>query len=195
MKRLKCDCRREKCRERFDCRRPKNWYAAFEMGGTWYGQSLKARENQKTEAAKNLGKLIEKAERGEKPSDLNRIFRNALPVYYEWCADEGEKSQSAIVDIKYRVEAKRVKGSKKSADSNLMAHFGDLAIKEITRGAVKLYKVDREEQGAPKDTITKELRIVKEVCQIFNPSFVLPKFKRWANRGKRVHSTLSYSEV
>lgn len=171
------------------------WYAAFSYKGKWQGTTLHAYKHQEKDAIKNLTRLYDSLERGENPTDLNRTFKNALSAYYEWCGSEGEKSESAIEDIKGRLEFKKSRGKKGPKKSKLLERFENLTIKEITKSVVKLYKVDREDQGAPKSTIEKELRIVKEVCQIFNPSFVLPSFKRWANRGKKVHATLSYSEV
>ena len=172
------------------------WYAAFSYKGKYQGQSLNAYANEPKKAIVNLGKLIEKLERGECPTDLNRTFKNALPFYYEWCATEGEKSPGTILDIKGLLEPKKkIKGTQKPIESRIMKMFEDLAIKDITAGVCKLYKVDREEQGGKKSMIEKELRIIREVCLLFNPNFKLPKFKRWANRGKKVYTTLSYSEV
>ena len=76
-----------------------------------------------------------------------------------------------------------------------MLVFGDLSIGEITQALLKQYKADREEDGATKSTITKELRVIKEICLLYNPAFKMPKFKKWANLGKREVGILDTADV
>ena len=149
------------------------WFAAFRHKGKWQGQNLDAYKDEVHKAIINLGKLLEKLKRGENPTDLKRKFKDTWKVYEEWAGTEGEKSKSAIKDSLGRF------------NKRIMPVFGDLSIGDITPVLLKQYKVDREEQGAPKSTITKELRVIKDICERFNPTFKMPKFKGWVNRGKR----------
>jgi integrase len=159
------------------------WYAAFSYEGKWQGQSLNAYANELKKATVNLGKLIEKLERGECPTDLKRKVKDTWKAYEEWAGTEGEKSKSAIKDSLGRF------------NNRIIPVFGDLSIGEVTQALLKQYKADRDEDGATKSTITKELRVVKEICLLYNPAFKMPEFKKWANRGKREVGILDAADV
>ena len=159
------------------------WFAAFRHDGKWFGQSLGAYKDEVQKAIINLGKLLEKLERGENPTDLKRKFNDTWKAYEEWAGTEGEKSKSAIKDSLGRF------------NKRIMPVFGDLSIGEVTQALLKQYKADREDDGATKSTITKELRVIKEICLLYNPAFKMPKFKTWANRGKREAGVLEDAEV
>jgi len=159
------------------------WYAAFSYEGKWRGQTLDAYKHEKRKAIINLGKLFEKLERGECPTDLKRKVKDTWQAYEEWAGTEGEKSKSAIKESLGRF------------NNRIMPVFGDLSIGEVTQALLKQYKADREEDGATKSTITKELRVVKEICLLYNPAFKMPEFKKWANRGKREVGVLEDADV
>ena len=159
------------------------WYTAFRHKGEFVGQTLHAYKDEKRKAIINLGKLLEKLERGENPTDLKRKFKDAQPTYFEWAKSEGEKTELTLKDNKGRLKNK------------ILPVFGDLSIADITPVLLKQYKVDREEQGAPKSTITKELRVIKDICERFNTAFKMPEFKKWVNRGKREIGILSEADV
>ena len=159
------------------------WFAAFRHKGKYQGQSLGAYKDELKKAIVNLGKLLEKLERGENPTDLKRKFKDALPAYFEWALSEGEKSELTLKDNKGRLKNK------------ILPVFEDLSIGDISSTLLKQYKVDREEQGAPKSTITKELRVIKDICERFNPIFKMPEFKKWVNRGKRETGSLDHADV
>jgi integrase len=159
------------------------WYAAFRFNGKWYGQSLGAYKDEVHKAIINLGKLLEKLERGENPTDLKRKFKGALPAYFEWAKNVGEKTESTLKDNRGRLKSK------------ILPVLEDLSIGDITPALLKQYKVDREEEGAPRSTITKELRVIKDICERFNPTFKMPKFTKWVNRGKRENGVLSKADV
>lgn len=165
--------------------RPKNgkWFAAFRHKGKWQGQSLDAYKGEVHKAIINLGKLLEKLERGENPTDLKRKFKDALPTYFEWANSEGEKTDSTLKDNRGRLKSK------------ILPVFEDLSIGDITPVLLKQYKFDREEQGAPRSTITKELRVIKDICERFNPTFKMPKFTKWVNRAKREAGVLDHADV
>jgi integrase len=159
------------------------WFAAFRHKRKWQGQSLGAYKDEVHKAIINLGKLLEKLERGENPTDLKRKFKDALPTYYEWASSEGGKTESTLKDNKGRLKSK------------ILPVFEDLSIGDITPALLKQYKLDREEQDAPKSTITKELRVIKDICERFNPIFKMPKFTKWVNRGKREAGVLDHADV
>ena len=159
------------------------WYAAFSYKGKWQGNSLNAYANEPKRATVNLGKLIEKLERGECPTDLKRKVKDTWKAYEQWAEKEGEKSKSAIKDSLGRF------------NNRILLVFGDLSIGEVTQALLKQYKDDREEGGATKSTITKELRVIKEICLLYNPAFKMPKFKTWLNRGKREVGVLDHADV
>ena len=159
------------------------WYAAFSYKGKWQGNSLNAYANEHRKAIVNLGKLILKLERGECPTDLKRKVKDTWKAYEEWAGAEGEKSKSAIKDSLGRF------------NNRIMPVFGDLSIGEVTQALLKQYKADREKDGATKSTITKELRVVKEICLLYNSAFKMPEFKKWANRGKREVGVLDHADV
>ena len=159
------------------------WYAAFSYKGKWQGNTLKAYKHESKLAIINLGKLFLQLERGECPTDLKRKVKDTWKAYEEWAGAEGEKSKSAIKDSLGRF------------NNRIMPVFGDLSIGEVTQALLKQYKADREEDGATKSTITKELRVVKEICLLYNPAFKMPKFKKWANRGKRELGILDTADV
>ena len=159
------------------------WYAAFSYKGKWQGNTLNAYANEHRKAIVNLGKLIQQLERGECPTDLKRKVKDTWKAYEEWAGTEGQKSKSAIKDSLGRF------------NNRIIPLFGDLSIGEVTQALLKQYKADREEDGATKSTITKELRVVKEICLLYNPAFKMPKFKKWANRGKRELGILDTADV
>tara|TARA_B100000315_G_scaffold254042_1_gene294220 strand:- start:103 stop:1158 length:1056 start_codon:yes stop_codon:yes gene_type:complete len=159
------------------------WYASFSYKGKWHGDTLQAYEHELKKAIVNLGKLFLKLERGESPTDLKRKLKDTWKAYEEWAGTEGEKSKSAIKDSLGRF------------NKRIMPVFGDLSIGEVTQALLKQYKADREDDGATKSTITKELRVIKEICLLYNPAFKMPKFKTWANRGKREASVLEDADV
>jgi integrase len=159
------------------------WYAAFSYKGKWQGKSLNAYKHQEKDAVKNLTRLYDSLERGENPTDLKRKVKDAIPFYKEWEKTDGEKSQATIKENQGRIK------------KHIITAFGDLTIGEITPTILKRYKVDREEQNAPKSTVTKELRVIKDICELFNPRFKMPKFKKWANRGKRETGVLTESDI
>ena len=159
------------------------WYAAFSFKGKWQGQSLQAYKHESKLAIINLGKLFLQLERGECPTDLKRRVKDTWKAYEEWAGKEGEKSKSAIKDSLGRF------------NKRIMPVFGDLSIGEVTQALLKQYKADREDAGATKSTITKELRVVKEICLLYNPAFKLPAFKKWANLGKREVGVLDHADV
>jgi len=159
------------------------WYAAFSYKGKWQGKSLNAYKHQEKDAVKNLTRLYDSLERGENPTDLKRKVKDAIPFYKEWEKTDGEKSQATIKENQGRII------------KYIVPTFGDLAIGEVTPTILKRYKVDREEQNAPKSTVTKELRVIKDICELFNPSFKMPKFKKWANRGKTESGVLTDADV
>lgn len=159
------------------------WYAAFRHKGKPQGQSLDAYKGEVHKAIINLGKLLEKLERGENPTDLKRKFKDALPTYFEWANSEGEKTDSTLKDNRGRLKSK------------ILPVFEDFSIGDITPALLKQYKFDREEQGAPRSTITKELRVIKDICERFNPTFKMPKFTKWVNRAKREAGVLDHADV
>jgi|GEM_PF-1803701 len=159
------------------------WYTAFRHKGEFVGLTLYAYKDEKRKAIINLGKLLEKLERGENPTDLKRKFKDALPTYFEWASSEGEKTESTLKDNKGRLKSK------------ILPVFEDLSIGDITPALLKQYKVDREEQGAPRSTITKELRVIKDVCERFNSTFKMPKYTKWVNCPKREAGVLDHADV
>ncbi|MCH2447305.1 MAG: hypothetical protein MK230_08105, partial [Candidatus Marinimicrobia bacterium] len=78
---------------------------------------------------------------------------------------------------------------------NRLPAFGELVIKDICQATIKSYKTDREENGATRSTITKELCIIKDVIALANPAFKLPKFKRWVNQGRKESEMLAEQDV
>ena len=96
------------------------WFAAFRYKGKWKGQALDAYEGEVHKAIINLGKLLQKLERGENPTDLKRKFKDAQPTYFEWAKSEGEKTELTLKDNKGRLKNK------------ILPVFGDLSIGDIT---------------------------------------------------------------
>lgn len=182
--RKKCSCRRKGCNPNTpmfaECKGSKIYFESFRHKGKFYGRSLNT--GKEKEAIVELALRFRDLERGLSPK-LNKPFKEVLEDYYFWAIDESQKSDSALKDIKGRVRA------------NLAPAFGDYKISEITQARVKQYKSDREEEGAAKGTIKKELDILKDIIHLFDPSFIMPKFKRWANPGKKVLTALTLEEV
>lgn len=159
------------------------WFANFKNRGKHYGCSLQADASNERQAIINLGKLLECLERGENPRNLNRRFKELLDDYSEWAIGEGEKSELTIRDNNGRLK------------KNILPAFGKLVIKDICQATIKSYKTDREENGATRSTITKELCIIKDVIALANPAFKLPKFKRWVNQGRKESEMLAEQDV
>ncbi len=182
--RLKCSCRRKGCNpnsEMFsECTASKIYFESFRYKGKFHGRSLNT--GKEKEAIGELALRFKDLEKGVSPK-LNKSFKEVLEDYYFWAIDESQKSDSALKDIKGRLRA------------NLIPAFADYKISEISRTRVKLYKADREEAGAAKGTITKELEILRDIIHLFDPGFIMPKFKRWVNSGKKVERALTDEEV
>lgn len=182
--RLKCSCRRKGCNPKSrmfsECPASKIYFESFKYKGKFFGRSLNT--GKEKEAIGELALRFKDLERGVSPK-LNKSFKEVLGDYYFWAIDESQKSDSALSDIKGRIRA------------NLMPELGDYKINEITTGHIKQYKVNREESGAAKGTIKKELEILKDIIQLLDPGFIMPKFKRWANPGKKVERALTEEEV
>jgi len=159
------------------------WFANFKYKGKYHGYSLQADASNQRKAIINLGKLLERLERGENPRNLKRRFEELLDDYYDWAVGEGEKSELTIRDNRSRLE------------KNILPVLGGLAIKDICQATIKSYKTDREENGAARSTITKEFRIIKDVVVLANPAFKLPKFRRWVNQGKKESGMLMEQEI
>jgi hypothetical protein len=59
------------------------WFAAVKWRGRMVGTSLDAYEHERAKAAMNLGRLLEKMERGEEPNQLRKKFKTMIPRYWE----------------------------------------------------------------------------------------------------------------
>ena len=182
--RLRCSCRRNGCKPGSDlyltCPSKKIYYESFKYRGKFHGRSLGT--GNEREAIAEIAIRFKDLEKGVSPK-LNKTFKQVLEDYYFWAIDESQKSDSALADIKGRIRA------------NLLPAFAEFKISEITRDQIKLYKAGRDEEGAAKGTIKKELDILGDIVRLFEPSFIMPEFKRWANPGKKVSDALKDSEV
>ena len=78
------------------------WYAAFRHKGKFVGCSLEAREREKLKAQINLGKLLERLERGDDPRLTNKKISHGREIYFTWLEQESGKSAGAIKDSKDR---------------------------------------------------------------------------------------------
>lgn len=185
--RQKCSCRRKGCTpanaKMFKaCPSKKIWFCSFRWKGKWHGRSLGEDEG----AAH--GQLFEfcKYLKGGGSLNILKPFKDVIFDYLEWAVNEDEKSESSIKDIESRL------------GKNVLPAFGSLIIGDISKGVIKEYKKNREKAGATKSTIQKEIRIVNEVCTLFNPAFQPVKFTKktkWINKGKKVNRSLTVEEV
>lgn len=134
------------------------WYAAIKHNGKYIGVSLKAKEHEDNKARKNLGKLLEKLERGENPGRDSRKFKTLIPDYRELISHRSESYQ-----IRHEAIIK-----------NLVEFFGDRKIDSIKGADVIEFKLQRERVGSKRDTIRKELYALRRIMNLIFKDWNIP---------------------
>jgi integrase len=169
------------------------WFAAFKFKGRMVGTSLYAYEHERSKAARNLGRLLEKIERGEEPNQLRKKFKTMIPRYWEQF--EKRPPEHRTDSIQARNES--------IIRIHMVPWFGDHKMEDINENHVLKYILhretpitidDRTTPGAAMSTLKKELRILKDFMVIAYPKWELPELQ-FQNKGKSQVRALTMAEI
>lgn len=155
------------------------WRAAFRWRGEYRSDSLDAFAHETRKAQVNLGRLIEKLEKGEDPKAQRRRFRDVAEAWlarYEKDADASPHSKERAAGI---------------VRKHLLPAFGSARLGEIDAEAVREYARRR---NRPESTLTKELRILRWIMRSVNPAWEPPRKLDHAPARKRT-SALTVEEM
>jgi integrase len=136
-------------------------------------------------AERRLAELKLFVERGEYKS-WKKKFNDLIPVYWETILSK----KSAHCQERYDSVIR----------NHLETYFSDVRVYEIDQNKVVSYKLHREKSKATESTLKKELRVLKDIVQLGNPSFELPGVKdtelmRPVYRGKKVKHFLEEADL
>jgi len=131
-----------------------------------------------------LASLIDRIEGGEYYKHKT-IFQDLIPNYLEKlsCRSGHLQVRNAII-----------------LDKHLNPFFGRMRLAEIKTSTVIEYKMDREKEKATESTLKKELRVLKEVILLADPTWRNPTvadsdLMRFVYKGKRVDNFLEEPDV
>lgn len=144
------------------------YYMARKIKGKWHGSSLKARVPEFDIAYKNYVLELDKIERGE----------------------SAKIKKKKIKAIEYNEKVVRYKGA---YDKWILPYFGEMTVQDVTKKVILDYLKSRE--GMTKSTLTKELRVLKNVIQQVDESFELPKEIVYKNKGKKTVRAATLADV
>ena len=149
------------------------WYLQIKVKGKFKGFSLKAHKSEKAKAIKNMGRWLERLERGDDPSI----------------------GKDLVKAISYTPKSERERGlwegSKKTGPHPLMKWFGDMKVRDVNKERILEYVASRD---MTKSTIKKELRLLKNVIREVNWNFELPEYEV-KKKGKRTTRALTVEQV
>lgn len=143
------------------------WYLQKKVGGKFKGYSLKAHKDDLATAYKNLGVMLDRIERGDDPG----------------------AGRWKISQIKYTPKSEREESILRGP---LVEWFGALRVSEVTEESILDYVKSRK--GKTKSTLSKELRVLKNICQEVNSKFALPQIS-YENKGKQTTRALTTMQV
>ena len=148
------------------------------------GFSLNAKKGEETRAAINLGRMLEQLERGWDPNRLKRPMAHFIDEYWEFF----EKLPTKRSNEENRGRVKSI------FSKHLIPFFGELKIEDITDETVKSFVRFREGETTRKSTLQKELRVLKDIIKLANPSFELPELE-YSFKGKKQSRAMTLEEV
>ncbi len=160
------------------------WFAAFKLKGRMVGTSLDAYEHERAKAAMNLGRLLEKMERGEEPSQLRKKFRTMVPRYWEQFEKRIESKKTETIRIRNEIAIRL----------HLIPFFGEIKFEDTAEDTIRDFVKVRERKGATKSTLKKELRVLKDILVLANPGFEMPEIE-FSHKGKTQSRALMMDEV
>ena len=136
-------------------------------------------------AERRLAELKLFIERGEYKA-WKKKFNDLIPVYRETILNKKSVHCQDRYDSVIR--------------NHLESYFDGVRVYEIDQNKVVAYKLHREESKATESTLKKELRVLKDIIQLGNPSFELPGVKdtelmRPVYRGKKVKHFLEEADL
>ncbi|RLJ70714.1 site-specific recombinase XerD [Hydrogenivirga caldilitoris] len=131
-------------------KRGKNWYFEFMYQGKRY--YVKIGNVAKTVAREIANEIRAQVIRGEwiPPKEKNTTFKEVARKYLEWYETRSHARKKAKDIHRYRVE-------------KLVEYFGDYQLQRISYFTVEHYKKKRLQNGVGKDTINKELTVLKSI--------------------------------
>ena len=136
-------------------------------------------------AERRLAELKLFIERGEYKT-WKKKFSDLIPVYLEAILSKKAVHCQERYDSVIR--------------NHLESYFDGVRVYEIDQNKVVAYKLHREESKATESTLKKELRVLKDIIKLGNPSFDLPGIKdselmRPVYRGRKVKHFLEEDDL
>ena len=161
------------------------WYAAFRWKGQWRGDSLEAFAHQTMKAQVNLGRLIERLERGDDPKISKKPIASAHKLYLD--------------RIQHRSQSVKLR-STSILKLHIIPFFGATPFEKVTPDRVAHYKEQREASGTTQSTLEKELRVLKEVMRLAIKDWELPTAREsvrmvFKNPGKTPQQVLQLEDL
>jgi len=160
------------------------WFAAIKFKGRMVGTSLDAYEHERAKAARNLGRLLEKIERGEQPNQQRKKFITMIPRYWEQFEKCIERKKTESIRTRNEITIRL----------HLIPFFGEIKFEDITEETIRDFVKKRERKGTTKSTLKKELRVLKDILVLANHSFEMPEIE-FAHKGKTQSRALTMEEV
>jgi len=154
------------------------WYAHFDYQGKYYCDPLNAYKHEKWKAIRAVGALRDRLENN---------------TYIHSNATLDQAKNLYLLSIKDR-DKKYILQQTGMLKNHLLPFFGDLKILEIDDKKIFQYKDLREEKGAPKNTLIKEMLTLMKIVQCLQKNFQLPKLE-YKNKGKTIVNKLRMEDI
>lgn len=154
------------------------WYAHFYYKGQYYCDPLNAYKQERWKAIMAVGVLRDRLVNGVYIHS-NATIEKARDLYLE--------------SIKGR-DATYIASKNGILKKHLMPFFEGFKISGMDKATVLAYKDFREEKGAPKNTLSKEMDILLKMMQCVNENFKFPKLE-YKNKGKKITNNLTMEDI